>query len=122
MGPGPPQSVLAAFDDVSTTSAAARTALQQMAHAQEQYKREAEWSAEEETCSGGSNERGAENSESPTTLQGAEEETCSGGSNELGAENSELPITLQGYEPPITLQGCADELAALSRLLMSAEL
>ena len=41
-----------------------------MAHAQEQYKREAEWSAEEETCSGGSNERGAENSEPPITLQG----------------------------------------------------
>ena len=43
--------------------------------------------------------------EHPTTLQGAEEETCSGGSNELGAENS---------EPPITLQGFADELASLT--------
>jgi DNA repair exonuclease SbcCD ATPase subunit len=108
VGPGPPQSVLAAFDDVSTTFAAARTALQQMAHAQEQYKREAEWSAEEETCSGGSNERGAEISEPPSTLQGAEEETCSGGSNELGAENS---------EPPITLQGFADALASLTAQL-----
>ena len=28
-----------------------------------------------------SNERGAEKSEPPTTLQGAEEETCSGGRN-----------------------------------------
>ena len=75
-----------------------------MAHAQEQYKREAEWSAEEETCSGGSNELGAENSE-PPTLQGAEKETCSGGSNERGAENS---------EPLITLQGFADALASLT--------
>ena len=55
---------------------AARTALQQMAHAQEQYKREAEWSAEEETCSGGRN----------------------------------------------AWHDVADELASLSRLLMSAEL
>ena len=31
-----------------------------LAQSQEQYKREAEWSEEEETCSGGSNERGAE--------------------------------------------------------------
>jgi hypothetical protein len=68
-----------------------------MAHAQEQYKREAEWSAEEKTCSGGSNKREAEWS--------AEEETCSGGSNERGAENS---------EPPITLQGFADALASLT--------
>ena len=86
-----------------------------MAHAQEQYKREAEWSAEEETCFGGRNERGAEKSESPTTLQGAEEETCSGGSNERGAENRESPTTL--YEPPITLQGCADEFASLAAQL-----
>ena len=65
-GPGSLQSVLAAFDAASDARRTVRTALQQMVHAQEQYKREAEWSAEEETCSGGSNERGAEKSESPT--------------------------------------------------------
>jgi uncharacterized protein (DUF169 family) len=87
-----------------------------MVHAQEQYKREAEWSAEEETCSGGSNELGAENSEPPTTLQGAEEETCSGGSYELGAENSEPP-TLQGVEEETyrnALHDVADALASLT--------
>ena len=66
-------------------------------------------------------------SEPPSTLQGAEEETCSGGSNELGAENSEPP-TLQGAEEETcsggrnapfqqeqkTLHDVADALASLA--------